>query len=802
VRSSVWSLVGVSALCGCMRGAALDGTDGGVPRVGSNDGGSAIAPDGGHPTPAIDAGGPAPDVAGPASDGGRAADASGPSADAARPATDASGPSADAAGPTTDAGHATDAGVPAASCPIGVGRGSAAAPPPPAYVRACDSGLTPAPSYTLVPDGVQTGYHRCGELGEVASAATISRDGRRLAVVAAESVRLFDTATWREVARVAHAAEPLDAAALSPDGRRLATVASYIGEVTLWDSFDGSATSVFPGTVASAGTLARGSGIAFSSDGRRIATSMGTIIDTLTGTSVGGASQIRGGQNSGLWFTAGDAGLLARTLYHSGDSWVGTLIQRFDAATGTLQAGVGDSVVLSGDLTQAVGVIDQWSTIYSVVGIGLPTPVTELSLQLSMIPSVDWRNSYPAALDHRGDLLALSDGTELRIVEAQHPDQEVARIPVPAGTTVVGVSPADELVTSGPCGTIAWDWRSGQARWAQPFTVRTIAWSPDGSLATATGPDALFRVWRVDTGADVCAPPGGRAVTDRIFSADGSAVLVRYDDGSVEVRRGDLTDTQPVARGALGTSAPLALANDASAMAIWADLPQPQPLPVGQAPNHRLEVRRIDGSLIGAGPIDTSYRPYRVVLSPDLTRVVYQSNMGTLLVDVVHGTTIAPWNPTGEPIGFSSDGARFALVAPDGIATFFSRDGSAGPVMRPAGQTVSGGMLSADWTVAVSDLPYSGNAAPGGQQAIRWQTPDGPAQTIPADDLGPAVLSADGSLIIHTEEVFHEFTGDYFDVIVRDTATGALVQRFFDHPVTPSADGKRLFGYDGAVFCR
>ena len=29
-----------------------------------------------------------------------------------------------------------------------------------------------------------------------------------------------------------------------------------------------------------------------------------------------------------------------------------------------------------------------------------------------------------------------------------------------------------------------------------------------------------------------------------------------------------------------------------------------------------------------------------------------------------------------------------------------------------------------------------------------------------------------------------------------------ILQRFSDHPVTPSADGTRLFGNDGAVFCR
>jgi WD40 repeat protein len=750
------------------------------------------------PTPATDAGGPALDAAGPAPDGGHATDAGGSSPDAAKPATDG--------GHATDGGPATDAGVPTpASCPVGVGRGSVAAPPPPASVRACDAGPGPAAAYTIVPDGVQAAYRRCGELGEVASTVTLSRDGRRLAVVAAESVRLFDTATWREIARVAHAFEPVDAAALSPDGTRLATAASYIGELTLWDTSDGHAIAIFPGKAAQAGTsqMARGSGIAFSSDGRRIATSMGTIIDTVTGTSLDVANNaVRGGRNYDLWFTAGNDGLVARTMYHSGDSWVGTLIERFDAATGMNLTSVGDSVALSGDHTLGVGVVDHWSMNYTVVGIGLPTPITEVSLPLSMIPSVDWSRTYPAALDHWGDLLALSDGTDLRIVETRHPDHEVARIALPAGNSVVGVSPANELVTSGPCGTIGWDWRSGQARWAQPFTVRTIAWNADGSLAVAAGPDALFRAWRTDTGAELCAAPGGRAVTDRIFSADDGRVLVRYDDGAVEVRRGDLSDPRPVAGAAVGATPPVALANDGSAVAIWAELSPPQPLPPGQISTYRLEVRRLDGSLVGAGPVDNSNRPYRAAVSPDLTRALYMSYTGPKLVDLERGTTITTWDFDASVIGFSPDGARLALGMQDGIATFFSSDGNPGPVMRPADQSVSGGMLSADWSVAVSDLPYASSTTPASQHAIRWQTPDGPAQLIPADDLGPSTLSADGALIIRTEHIWHEFTGDYFDVIVRDATTGALVQHFSDHMVAPSADGKRLFGYGGAVFCR
>jgi hypothetical protein len=312
----------------------------------------------------------------------------------------------------------------------------------------------------------------------------------------------------------------------------------------------------------------------------------------------------------------------------------------------------------------------------------------------------------------------------------------------------------------------------------------------------ANGPGALFRVWRTDSGAVLCAPPGGRGVTNRVFSADGRELLVRYDDSTAELRRADLDDPQPVALAAVGAATPMALANDGSAVAVWAS----QPVPTGQTPIWRLEVRRLDGSLVGAGPLDTSYIVYHAALSPDLSRVLYESFTGLVLVDVGSGTTIASFDLGSGLLGFSADGMRFALGATDGIATYSSADGSAGPVMRPTGQSVIGGMLSADWSVAVSDTPYDSTPS-AAQQAVRWQTPDGPGQSIPADQLGPATLSTDGALLTRTDEIFHEFTGDYFDTTIRDAVTGALLQRFSDHPVTPSADGTRLFGDDGAVFC-
>jgi hypothetical protein len=158
------------------------------------------------------------------------------------------------------------------------------------------------------------------------------------------------------------------------------------------------------------------------------------------------------------------------------------------------------------------------------------------------------------------------------------------------------------------------------------------------------------------------------------------------------------------------------------------------------------------------------------------------------------------WDGAASLIGFNLDGSRLAVGTTDGIATYASADAAAGPVMRPAGiGAVSGAMLSADWSIAVGE-----EASPIGPppKQFRWQTPDGPAQPISADVLDLGVLSSDGAVLMRTELFWHEFTGDYFRTIVHDVATGALVQQFYNHLVAPSADGKRMFGLAGAVFCR
>src|SRR5581483_3446143 len=97
----------------------------------------------------------------------------------------------------------------------------------------------------------------------------------------------------------------------------------------------------------------------------------------------------------------GDATLLARTLYRSGDSWAGTLIEQFATSDGQRQESVGDDGVLSADLRMAAGVT-VWTADLTVVWVGTPTPAVALHTPTSSLPP-------PFGSAGRGNLVALTN---------------------------------------------------------------------------------------------------------------------------------------------------------------------------------------------------------------------------------------------------------------------------------------------------------------------------------------------------------------------------------------------------------
>ena len=395
------------------------------------------------------------------------------------------------AGPTApDAGTSRpDAGAehPPVVCPT-ASPGRPGAPGDAASLpAACLSGPTAAPLDTVVPDGTNPPFRRCGTLGEIATRVTFSPDGRRLAVLAGEALHLYDTTGWREIARVVHSSEPINAAGFSPDGKRLATVSSHLGQLAVWNAEDGSLLRLTPSDPAtSVAGVDPGAGVAFSSDGRSVASALGTVVDVETGATVSLQGRVRAGANVEMWFLPGDRTVAALTWYHSGDSWSGFVLEQFDAQSGSLLDSVGDDAALSADRSTVAGRA-HWNQ----------QLVVERLLPDGSRDRATYKNDAYAPFDSlkavtaHGEALLVWVGGGIEARDAGDPTRTLSRVELPPGMAFVAMSPADEVVTAGPCGTVAWNWRTGAAVWAQPFAIRQIAWGAGGALASAVGPSAL-----------------------------------------------------------------------------------------------------------------------------------------------------------------------------------------------------------------------------------------------------------------------------------------------------------------------
>jgi WD40 repeat protein len=614
-------------------------------------------------------------------------------------------------------------------------------------------------------------------------------------VLGGEALHLYDTTGWREIARVVHSSEPINAAGFSPDGKRLATVSSHLGQLAVWNAEDGSLLRLTPSDPAtSVAGDDPGAGVAFSSDGRRVASALGTVVDVETGATVSLQGRVRVGANVEMWFLPGDRTVAALTWYHSGDSWTGLVLEQFDAQSGSLLDSVGDDAALSADRSTVAGRA-HWNQ----------QLVVERLLPDGSRDRATYKNDAYAPFDSlkavtaHGEALLVWVGGGIEARDAGDPTRTLSRVELPPGMAFVAMSPADEVVTAGPCGTVAWNWRTGAAVWAQPFAIRQIAWGAGGALTSAVGPGALWRVWRTDTGLPLCTAPGGRAITRRLFSPDGGTVAFVYDDGRIELRDADLANPRPLnLSGAAAGGQMLSLGRGGRYAAVWeANSPTSSVLMVADT---------ITGRTSAPLPLDGTLPPTALVTA-DGRRLAYKSSFDLRLVDVESGAVLLDDDQNDWLVGFDPDERRMAIqrLATSGsqtILTYATADGAPGETFATPGQRVIFEALAPDWSFAIGSSEDMMTYA---YTTLRWPLAGGavqPLSTRARAPLGGFSVSTDGALFFDRGAYFHEFTGDHLELNVTDAATGAEVEDFVDHDVSPSADGRRLFGQGGALFCR
>ncbi|HEY6476579.1 MAG TPA: hypothetical protein VI456_08335 [Polyangia bacterium] len=421
--------------------------------------------------------------------------------------------------------------------------------------------LTFSQTIALGPSAAGQNYVRCQTLGpESGWQVTLSPTGDRLAArTGAGTVRLLATDPWGEIAQLGAPLGQIDAVAFSPDGTVLAALSAEMGEVTLWNAADGTLARSFAGPPAS-GVDTTASALAFSSDGGRLATSLGTIIDLgarsttswLTGaagtfTLVGNPESLAfsspaGGGIPVVRFTAGDARLFVETDFQIGDSPTSTRLELRDPATGAqtvlynfFSRGLqGYAVSPDGRFVALTATAEAATQGFNP---GLTVFDATTGAQVAFDPSLAWT---VLGFSRDGSELFSETGTTVTVVGSTDL-HSINQFPVPLGITFLGVSPANDFVGSVSGATSWWDPATGAVVHSSAYPLAALIWSGDGRFGAGTGdPGALFHLWREADDAQLCGPAADTTLAPALASLGtagpaGENQSATSADGSVTV---------------------------------------------------------------------------------------------------------------------------------------------------------------------------------------------------------------------------------------------------------------------------
>ena len=456
-------------------------------------------------------------------------------------------------------------------------------------------------SFRLAPAAAGQSYVRCDTLGPEGDwHVTVAPGGGHLAArTGAGTLRLIATRPWHEVAQVASPLGRIDAAAFSPDGSTLAVLSVEMGEVTLWNADDGALARTFAGPPASSVDTYAAS-LAFSSDGARLATSLGTVIDLgsgaatswQTGQPVTTALVVNpeklgpGGETDRrMAFTAGDARLFVRADYRIGNSPPSARLSIVDPATAQTVTLFDhyDRALLGWALSDdghsiAVGVTPEGASPFSaglrihdaVSGAVLVEDATFTGNVLGFSRDGAW------LFTQTGDTVSVAAAGDLHVL---------GQFAWPAGTTFLGVAAGDQIVGVAGGATSWWNGQPGEQLGAvtrtRGYALSAVTWSPDGAIGVGTGdPAALFQLWRENDGVEQCAPaPRGApapalASLGLLFIGWPEAPAGMSDDGSVLAHN----DSVIHAHSADWSSVSFKAAADQSLLRVFASTMDPRPV--------------------------------------------------------------------------------------------------------------------------------------------------------------------------------------------------------------------------------
>jgi WD40 repeat protein len=432
--------------------------------------------------------------------------------------------------------------------------------------------LTFTQTIALGPSAVGQNYVRCQTLGpETGWQVTLSPAGDRLAArTAAGTVRLLATNPWSEIVQVGAPLGQIDAVAFSPDGLTLAALSAEMGEVTLWNTVDGSLARSFAGPPAS-GVDTTASTLAFSADGSRLATSLGTIIDLKAGTTTSwltGApgsfalannpeslafSSPAGGGIPVMRFTAGDAQLFVETDFQVGNSPTSTRLELRAPATGAqivlynffTRGLLGYAVSPDGRFIARATTAEAGSVAGFAAGLTIFDATTggQVAFDASFTGSVlGFSRDGSEIFTETGTTVTGAGSTDLHIIN---------QFAVPAGFAFLGVSPAGDLVGAVANATSWLSPTTGTVVQTSPYPLGALTWSGDGRFGAGTGdPAALFHFWREAGDTQLCGLAADTTTAPALTSlgtpGPGEGLSVTSADGSLTVSSAMVVHTHAV----------------------------------------------------------------------------------------------------------------------------------------------------------------------------------------------------------------------------------------------------------------
>jgi WD40 repeat protein len=450
-------------------------------------------------------------------------------------------PTGDVDASTTDApGPLVDGSLPPAD-----------APPPPidaspdaridggmsAAIAVCGN-VSLSTTFQSMPAQESDHYVRCETRGpEMGTRAVVSSDGNRVAVVTSSgTARLFGTRPWREITQIAAPIGAIDAVAFAPDGSWLATLSAEMGTVTLWSPESGARGRTFSGPPAST-VDTRASALAFSPDGRFLATSLGIVIDLVAGES---SMAFNGGTVRHLEF-ATDRYLFVDFEYQIGNSPVSrrlfivdrtsgaqtTLFEMYDRALTGYAISADHRLVAVGRTEEAeVGGFERGLHLFRAEGGTL----------------VAKDNAFAGTVlgfSHDGARLFTAENGQVMVRDTA--DLHVIRSFAWAVDPInfLGVSPNDELVARTEGSTRWWSTSTGTIVKTVSRALTSAAWTADGSYGVGpTTSGSMFAFWRESDLSVRCAPAaiGGTAPSleslGTVVDANGNGTST---DGSIAV---------------------------------------------------------------------------------------------------------------------------------------------------------------------------------------------------------------------------------------------------------------------------